>query len=278
MKILTITRLTFRETVRRKIMLTALILGAAFLIIFNLGFYFIKYQGQISSSPLEGIQARGVYNVFLLMGLYALNFLALAMAALVSADTLAGEISSGTIQSIASKPIRRVEIVFGKWLGFAILLLGYILMMAGGLILSVWVQTGYQPDNILAGLALMYFETLIMMTLTLLFSSTLSTLATGAAVFGLYGLAFIGSWVEQIGSYLNSRTAVQIGILASLLMPAEALWRRASYELTSPLVAMLNGGPFISRSVPSPMMIIYAGVYLGLVFWFAVRRFQKRGL
>jgi ABC-2 type transport system permease protein len=41
------------------------------------------------------------------------------MATLLGADTLAGEINSGTIQVIVTKPIRRSDVVFGKWLGFA---------------------------------------------------------------------------------------------------------------------------------------------------------------
>ena len=45
----------------------------------------------------------------------------------VTADTLAGEISTGTIQAVVAKPVRRVEIVLGKWLGFAALLALYLL-------------------------------------------------------------------------------------------------------------------------------------------------------
>ncbi len=44
--ILIIARLTFREAVRRRIVLTALILGACFLVIYGIGFHLII--GQIS--------------------------------------------------------------------------------------------------------------------------------------------------------------------------------------------------------------------------------------
>ncbi len=55
------------------------------------------------------------------MGLYALNFLAIVMAVLATADTLSSEIGSGTIQAIVSKPLRRAKIVLGKaifWQGW----------------------------------------------------------------------------------------------------------------------------------------------------------------
>jgi len=277
MRILVIARLTFREAIRRKIALTALILGLLFLLLFNLGFFFIVRQ--VSAEPFMPVLAvRNLYSSFQLAGLYAANFLSIAMAALVSADTLAGEISSGTIQSVACKPLRRVEIVIGKWLGFAGLLSLYLGLLAGGLILSVWLQTGFLPPQPVVGLALMLFGCLIMMTVTLAFSSTLSTLATGGAVFGLYGVAFIGSWVEQIGSYINNSTAIQIGIVSSLIMPSEALWRRAAHEMTTALVQMVAGGPFTSRSVPSDAMIIYAGLYLLIALGAAVYLFNHRDL
>jgi ABC-type transport system involved in multi-copper enzyme maturation permease subunit len=200
------------------------------------------------------------------------------MAALVTADTLAGEISTGTIQSLATKPLRRSEIVLGKWLGYAILLFLYVVLMAGGILLSVSLQSGYRMPNMLAGLALMYLAALVVMTITIACSSRLSTLATGGLVIGLYGLAFVGSWVEQIGSLANSPAAVQVGIVSSLLMPSEALWRRAAFEMTAPLTRMVSFGPFSSASVPSPAMVVYGGLYLLAALGMAVRTFSRRDL
>jgi ABC-type transport system involved in multi-copper enzyme maturation permease subunit len=99
------------------------------------------------------------------------------------ADTLAGEINSGTIQTIVTKPIRRSDIVLGKWLGFAGLLGLYLLLIAGGIVLSVFVQTGYAPDNLVRGLSLIYLEALVVMTITLLCSSAFPALATGGGSF-----------------------------------------------------------------------------------------------
>ena len=202
----------------------------------------------------------------------------LAMAALLGADTLAGEINSGTIQVIVTKPIRRSDVVFGKWLGFAGLLVLYLLLLAGGTTLSILVQSGYMAPHLLAGLALIYLESLVVMTVAMLFSSRFSALATGGVVFGLYGLAFIGGWIEQIGAVLNSQTAVQVGILTSLIIPSESLWRRAAYEMQSPLSGLLGISPFGASSVPSLLMVAYAEVYLLAVLALTVRVFQQRDL
>ena len=278
MRILVIAKLTFREASRRKIALTAGLLGLAFLAVYNIGFYFVRSQP--FGFPSAAMAQREAINLLLMAGLYAANFMTGVMSVLVSADSLAGEINSGAIHAIVSKPIRRSEIVMGKWVGFAGLLALYVLLLAGGLILSVGLQANFYPPNPFGGIGLMYLETLLVMSITLAFSSGLSTLATGAAVFGMYGIAFLGGWVEQIGAILKSQSAVDVGVLASLIMPSESLWRRAAYEMTSPLLRTLgNFNPFGGgASVPSPLMIAYAALFAMAALALAIRTFLKRDL
>lgn len=277
--IMTIARLTFREAVRRKIVIAALVLGTAFLLLYDLGFYFVQAEmaRENSGMPPQRFQVEA-YNFLVLAGMYVVNFLAVAIAALITADSLAGEIQSGTIQAVMTKPIRRSQVVAGKWLGHAVLLLLYLLMLGGGVILSVWIISHYSPPNWLAGLAIIYFNGLIILTLTLAISSSLSTLATGGAVFGAYGVAFIGGWVERIGTVLNNQTAVDLGIFSSLLVPSEALWNKASSLMTSPLTKLAEVTPFNSGAEPSTLMLAYALLYMLAAFTFAVRQFSNRDL
>ena len=278
-----IARLTFREAIRRRIMLAGLVLGIAFVILFSIGTHFIFEQ--IATASAENMPSQMAANIlnaeatntFMMMGLYAATFLSIAMAALLGADTLAGEINSGTIQTIATKPIRRADIVLGKWLGFAGLLGLYVLLLCGGIFLSVFIQTGYTPQNLLTGLGLIYMESILIMTITLMLSSAFPALATGGIVFGLYGLAFIGGWVEQFGALLQNDTAIKVGIVTSLIIPSESLWKRAAFEMQAPLTGTF-GSPFTTTSVPSPLMLGYAFLYLIVVLYIAVRIFQKRDL
>ena len=279
-----IARLTFREAIRRRVMLAGLVLGLAFVLIYSVGIHFIF--GQIAGDTAANLPSQAAANImkaestnaFLMMGLYAATFLAVAMAALLGADTLAGEINSGTIQTIATKPIRRADVVLGKWLGFAELLGLYVLLLAGGIFLSVFIQSGYAPQNLLIGLGLIYMESILIMTITLMFSAAFPALATGGIVFGLYGLSFIGGWIEEFGAVLQNDTARKIGIITSLLNPSESLWKRAAFEMQTPLMGAFFGSPFASRSVPSPLMIGYIFLYLILALVIAVRIFQKRDL
>ena len=200
------------------------------------------------------------------------------MAALLAADTLAGEITSGTVQTIVTKPIRRSDVIFGKWLGFAALLGLYLLLTAGGVVVSVYLQSGYLAAHLLIGLGLIYLEALLIMTIAMACSSAVSGLATGGIVFGLYGLAFIGGWIEQFGSMLHNATAVKVGIVTSLIIPSETLWRRAAFEMQSPIAGALGMSPFSAISVPSPLMIGYTVIYLLAALWIAVHNFQERDI
>ncbi len=275
-----IMRLTFLESVRRRIAVAAFILGISFLVLFGVGFHYTCKSLPSQNGPREMLIKNQAFNFLSTAGLYAINFLTLAMGALIASDTLAGEIASGTIQTVASKPLRRSEVVWGKWLGFAVLLAFYLFFMAGGVMSIVYLRSGYHLRNILPGAGLIYLESLLIMTVSLACSSTFSTLATGGIVFGLYGLGFIGGWVEQIGAALKNQTAVNIGIFSSLIIPSEALWKRAAYEMASPVVRSLGiaAGPFGAVSVPNPLMIAYAGIYLIAMLAIAVRQFNRRDL
>lgn len=281
-KIGIVARMTFREAIRRRIVLTCLVLGGSFLLIFSIGFHMIttaigENAARVGGAAGNVARSEGA-NFLLLAGLYAVAFLSVAMGALLSADTLAGEINSGSIQTIITKPLRRSDVVIGKWLGFAGLLGLYSLLMSGGTVLSVFLQAGYMPHNMLAGLALIYLEALLIMTISLAGSSAMPALATGGMVFGLYGLAFLGGWIEQIGSLLNNPTAVKVGIITSLIIPTEALWRRAAFEMQSPLSSALQMTPFSAASVPSLAMVIYAVVYLFVALVVAINTFQHRDI
>lgn len=277
-----IARMTFRETIRRSIVLTGLLLGLLFLVIFWLGFRDIYSdlleRATTSTDATQMAMQNEVISFLTMAGLYASAFLSVAMGALLGADTLSGEIISGTIQTIVSKPVRRSEVVLGKWLGFAILLAFYCVLMCGGTLFGVWAQSGYVPRNVTNGVPLIYFESVLVMTVAIAYSSFLPGLATGGVVFGLYGLAFIGGWVEQIGALIDNKTAIQIGIVTSLIIPSEALWKRAAFEMQSPISAVLGTSPFATLSVPSPLMMGYAAAYLVFTLMAAIYIFNQRDL
>jgi Cu-processing system permease protein len=278
MTTLTIARLTFREAGRRKILLAALLLGLVYLAIYGVGFYYVNQEttrSQIGPGLLELNQIR---NFLFMAGLYVVNFLTVMMAVLTSVDTLSGEIASGTVHTLVSKPVQRWEIVLGKWLGFVGMLTLYLLLMAGGTVGLVYIFSGYLAPNLLRGLGLLWMNAVLLLGVSLSGGAVLSTLANGVLVFGLFGIAFIGGWIEQIGSFIQNQTAVNVGIISSLIIPSEALWKRAAFEMQSPLVSALGFSPFTAASMPSQVMVLYGVVYAALALLLAIRLFNRRDL
>ncbi|MCS6964421.1 ABC transporter permease [Thermoflexus sp.] len=269
--------LTLREAFRRRLVLAAFGLGAAFLALFGLALFLI-HRELARFGPPDPRMREEIVGFFLLAGLYVANFLIVMAAVVGTADTIAGEIASGVIQAVAARPIARWQILLGKGLGHALWLLMYVLWLAGGVMGITALITGWIPRGWARGLALLGLEALIPLSLSLWAGTRFSTLATGALGLGLYGVAFIGGWAEQIGGLIGQSTVVDLGILASLLMPAEAIWRRAAYELQSPLARIMGPNPFTTTTVPSDRMVIYALAYILFLLLIAIRQFERRDL
>lgn len=271
---------TFREAARKKVLWMALVAGVAFITMFGFGLYF---QLRGITQRMNPLLAHEAISGFLMVGLYAVDSLAVVMTVLTSVDTLSGEISSGTIQAIATKPIPRWEVLLGKWMGFVLMITLYIILMVGGITvvtyaMSVHYLAAVLPRNILSGVSLIWLECILVLSLTFLFGTTLSTLTNGVLALGFHGLAFIGGWIEQVAAITHSPHAVDVGIAASVIMPSESLWRRAVFEMQSPILGGIQFTPFSNASVPSLMMVAYAVVYLAAAMFLALRRFARRDL
>jgi ABC-type transport system involved in multi-copper enzyme maturation permease subunit len=274
-----IARLTFREAARRRILLAALLLGVIFLVIYGVGVHFIQKDLMRYNQHLERATAVPIYNFLTLSGLYVVNFLTSILTVLTSVATISGEIDSGTMHTLAAKPIRRWEIALGKWLGFVGMLALYLLMMAGGVLGISRVLLDYGMPNAGRGLALMLLNATLLLNVTLLGGTRLSTLANGVLVFAAYGVAVVGGWIEQIGAFLENKAAVTVGIVSSLLMPGEALWKRAAFEMRTVLADALPNNPFMSAfSVPSQLMVVYAALYAAVALMLVVWSFGRRDL
>ncbi len=276
----TIARLTFDGAARRRVLWALLLLGGAFLALYALGLAVVRgaweENGFVSGNPQLAEVAR---NFFLMAGLYAANFLIVMMTVLISIDTLAGEINTETIQSIAVKPVRRVEIVLGKWLGFAGILAVYIVLIVGGVMLLVLLFAGYVAPQPLIGIGLLYLESLLLLSLTFLFGTRLSTLACGAVVFGLHGVAFLGGWVGQFGSLLASDGARDIGRFSQAIMPTEALWRYAAAQMQPSFLGLARfASPFSGGASPGSAVVVYAIAFGAIALLLAIGQFNRRDL
>ncbi len=273
MGIWVVARLTFKEAARKKILWTALVVGLGFLVLFALAEHYQSFGPRVT--PLV---RRQIINAQFVVGLYSLNFLLLAMTVLTSVDTLSGEIASGTIHALATKPIRRYELLLGKWLGFVGMMTLFLTLIVSGLAGAHHWITHAQTHHLFRGMALMWLESVLLLNLTFLFGTSLSTLTNGVLALGLHGVAFLGGWIEQFGMLTNSQPVANIGVLASIVMPSEALWRRAASEIQSPVLSATGFSPFGSGATPSGAMVGYAVCYTAVSLVLALRLFSRRDL
>ncbi|MBC7236501.1 MAG: ABC transporter permease subunit [Chloroflexi bacterium] len=275
---LIIAHLTYREAQRRKILWAALGLGLAFVLLYGIGFYFIYREISQYLTTGRDIALDSGFNFVVMAGLYVVSFLGVMLAVLTSVGSLAGEISSHTIQALAVKPLRRATLVLGKWLGLALMLAIYIALLVFGIVGSTWAISGYWLPRLFEGLGLMILQAWIMLTISILGGTRMSTIANGVVAFMLYGLAFIGGWIEQFGAMTYNETAVDIGILTSLLVPSEAMWKKAAAIMQPAIVVALPVSPFSMGLAPSSAMILYAVAYTMALLALAVYSFNHRDL
>jgi Cu-processing system permease protein len=272
---LLVARVTFREAARRKILWIAMLAGAAFLTLFWTALHFVlKHRTQQTST----VDFREGIVMMTMMVLYAGSMMTSLMAVSTSCDTLSGEIASGTIHAIATKPVQRWCLVLGKWVGFVGMLTLYVLLIEGGSIVISWLESGYLPPHGLAVLSLIWLQALVLLGVTMAAGTRFSSLTSGTVSLGLYGLAFVGGWIEQFGSLQHVKACINLGILSSLIMPSDALWRRAAFKFQPPLLGAVGVTPFSGTLVPSDVMVTYAAFYALLVILLAQFLFTRRDL
>jgi Cu-processing system permease protein len=275
--LLTVARLTLHEAMRRRILTAALIAGGAFLVLYGAGLHFILRENA-ADSGMTLVERRIVLTFLTLAGLYASSLLTVMAAVLLPVDTLSGEIASGVIQTLAVRPIRRRDIVLGKWLGHWIVMGAYLLLLAGGVLAIMAAFAHYTPPRIERGLPLLLLEGTVLLTVSIAGGARLSTVTNGMLAFGLFGLAFIGNWVEQIGTFAGNNAAQHVGTVASLIMPSDSMWQLAASQMQPTILRDLGASPFSPVSVPSAAMVVWAVGYVVVTLALGVRWFGRRSL
>jgi ABC-type transport system involved in multi-copper enzyme maturation permease subunit len=274
--IVTIAHLTLFEARRKRIVAAAMLCGAAFLTVFALGLFGVF--NDLMRKQATFIERQTTVVLLTVAGLYAVNFLCVLFAVLLPVDAISGEIDSGVMQTIASKPIRRSDVLLGKWLGHWVVVAAYLAMLCAGVLLTGRVVAGHVQPNALPAFGLMLLEMTLLMTVSVAGGTRMSTVTNGIAALGFYGVAFIGGWVEQIGGFTGISSARTLGIVVSLISPPDVLWRLGAYLLQPPILRDIGDSPFTTTTVPSPLMVWWAVGFTVVMMIVAVRSFQTRQL
>jgi len=274
--VITVAHLTLVEARRRRIVLAGAVCALAFLAVFSVAVVF-AHRELAADARVSFIERQGTLTMIMLVGFMAANFLSVVFAILLPVDTLSGEIDSGVAQTLASKPIDRAQIVLGKWAGHLLLALAYLLLVSAGILLAMRSVAGFVPGGLSRALPLLMLEITLSLTVAVAGGARLSTVTNAITAVGFYGVAFIGGFVEQIGAFGGIAALRTVGVVVSLISPADSMWRLAAHYLT-PALLRGSGGLALGGSVPTPLMVWWAAGFTVLTLLYAVRAFRRRAL
>jgi Cu-processing system permease protein len=285
---LVIARFSLQEAISRRVVVAGVLLSLAFLGLFALGFW-LMYGLVISEPPRARPNTPPATimfgNVFTVLGMYAVHFLSSFLALFLSVGAIAGDVESGALHAVLARPIRRWELVVGRWLAGALMISLYVVAMAGAVLLVAQAISGYEAPRPLEALALMALGAVLLLTLGVFGSTLLSTIANGVVLFSLFALAWLAGIIEVLGNALPNEAMVNVGIAVSLLVPSDAVWRGASYYVQSQVFlaastasAQRGGIPFAAVTEPAMAQIVWAVLYPLVFLVGAVVSFSRRDL
>lgn len=278
MRTLVVARFTLAEAVSRKLVLAAAVLSVAFLGLFALGSTLLVDRVAADVTDQDGLLIAG--TLLAILGLFTVHLLGGLLALLLSVGAVSSDVDTGTLHAALARPLARWEHLLGRWLALAGIAAVYVVAMSAALLWIASAVTGYAPAAPLPALGLLALEAVLLVTLGLLGSTFLSTLANGVVVFSLFALAWLGGIVELVGEFVANDTMVNLGIAVSLLIPSDAVWRGASFYLQPSAVAALlgpqGGLPFAGTSAPTTLSVVWAIGYVGVCLVGAFAVFARR--
>jgi Cu-processing system permease protein len=296
---LVVARWTVLEARRRRLLLAGMVLSVAFVAVFVLGFVLLYHtqQRDLVSAQAQGNLPEGVFDareellavatVLVVLGLYGVQFLAALLGLFLGVASVSPEIDSGALHAVLARPLSRLEYLGGRFLALAGLLTAYVVVMSAALLLCARVVAGYEPGSAARTMALMVLEVLILLAVSLLGSSVLPTLANGVVMLALFGLAWLGGIIGFVGTIPpGNELLANLGTAVSLLLPADAVWRGASYHVLPPSLLVASSFasrgdlqlPFASTAPIAPAMLTWALAYPLACLTLAVAAIRRRDL
>ncbi len=284
MGILLMARFTLQEAFHRWLLFAMLLLNILLLGVFALllnSVYTAEVAHAASQADPQLTLLELSFSVSIL-SVWAVYLLSGALTIVLTVGMTSGEIEAGTFAMTVSKPLRRSDIILGKWLGYALILCVYTAMLFFTFLGIIFLQTGYWPQQALSSLGMIELSTLVLLALTTLGSACVPTLVNGAIAIMLFIGAPLVSFIQLISTN-PGQTAQNITTMVNLVIPTDALWHGASYYLIPSFVYQLGQArdlstPFTSTQPIAPGIFVWAVIYCIVLPVIGALRFQRRDL
>lgn len=287
---LVIARLTLREASRRRLLIAVVVLTLILVCLSAWGFQRLTSLPCRNGEPCSPIEQKAIAAVLVTLITFMYSFLFAVGAVFVAAPAIASETESGVVLAMLPRPLRRSELVLGKWLGLVALIGGYAAVTAGSEFVAVRLLVGYTPPHPWTAMAYLIAESVVMLSLALLLSTRLPAMTGGIIALVMFGLTWIGGIAEGIGAALGSEGVRIAGMVTRLALPSDGLWRGALFHIQPEFVqtfaaeaasqgrAGMATNPFFTLQPPSPEYLAWCVLWVSVVLGLAMFSFGRRDL
>jgi ABC-type transport system involved in multi-copper enzyme maturation permease subunit len=283
MAALTIARLTVREASRRRLLLALAVLTVIVIGLTGWGFQHLTTLTMADGTPIPGSELRLATSQVLVLVEFMFSAVLALSAVVVASPAISSEVESGVALSILARPVSRYQVVLGKWLGLAALIVVYVGATTALELLVVGFTTNYVPPGPVPLAGYLAAEGIVVMSLALLLSTWLSGMTAGVIALVLFFVAWIGGIAGAIGEVFGNAGITNAGTVSQLLLPTDALWRGSVYELEPVLYRDVlgatterAGNPFFVQSPPSIAFMIWTVCWVALIVGLAVWNFRRK--
>jgi ABC-2 type transport system permease protein len=277
--IFTFAKLTVWEASRRKLLIA--LVALTLLIIVGTSFLMSRLwtipanQGR----PPSEVEVRLIASQLLIVITFMFSAVLALSSVMVAAPSISADVESGLVLSMLSRPVRRADLVLGKWLGLAVLVVLYAAGSGVLELIGVELTTGYVPPHPVQLIAYVAGEGVILLTLALLVSTRLSGMTGGIIGLAAYFIAWVGGILGGVGVALNNDSLRHAGTVISLLVPTDQLWRGAVFSMEPASILAtartagraLAGNPFLVTDPPPfaflAWTVIWIAGMLALTMW-----------
>lgn len=284
MNVLLFAGLTLRELVRRKLVAAVALLTLIIVALTAWGLQRLA-TATVGGAPIAEPAVRATAAGIVILLAFLFSFVVALGAALVGAPALAESVANGEILAVLARPVRRAEVVLGRWLGTVLALACYVAASGTLELLVVRATTGYVPPQPLVALGYLAGVAAVVTTAAVALAARLPALAAGIVAALLFGLAWIGGILESIGLALGNARLADAGTIVALVFPSDALWRGALYALQPAVftAAAANANasgpnPFTVTSPPPPALLAWACAWIVVVLAAGMIAFRTRDL
>jgi len=266
--ILVFARLTVQEASRRRLLLALLVLTLLVVGFSGWGFHKITTVTRTDGSVLPPDQVTLITSQLLIVVTFMYSGVLALSAAVVAGPLISSEVESGLLLSMLARPVRRSEVVIGKWLGLAVLVTIYAAGSAFLELTAVNIATGYLPPHPIELVLFVAAEGLTLLSLGLVLSTRLSGITGGVIALVAWLMAWIAGVVGDIGAGLQNQALQNVGTISHLLLPTDGLWRGAVYSLEpAAMITLFRAAGSAGRSASANPFFEANGPPLTYVGW-----------